>query len=171
MNFNKIFLLSFIFLSSCTNTNQRLQSNFISSSQKDPALSGDGSTLAFIQEKNGRPTIRLENVLTGKPVYLRHIIKNHPHSSPSLSWNARYIAVIAQSTRKPIVMIEDLRKRRLYKLILPGEYLPISLSISPDASKIAVQFIKQGKSQIQIFSLRKILEEDIVNKFKLLNNI
>ena len=37
----------------------------------------------------------------------RHLNRNQPHSSPSLSWNGRYLAVIVQRGNRRMVLVED----------------------------------------------------------------
>ena len=64
--------------------------------QQEPALSGDGSKLAVIVDQRGRPTVQLRNLRGGDRLPLRHLNRQQPHSSPSLSWNGRYLAVIIQ---------------------------------------------------------------------------
>ena len=44
--------------------------------------------------------------------------------------------------------------------LIPGELIPIRLSLAPDGSQLAVQVIDQGKWRIQFFDLTQILELD-----------
>ena len=70
-------------------------------------MSGNGEKLAFIVDYQGRPSVELRDLRNGNVLPLRHLSRNQPHSSPSLSWNGRYIAVIAQRGAKRLIIIED----------------------------------------------------------------
>ena len=129
-------------------------------SQIEPALSGDGQKLAIIIDKKGRPTVQLREISNGEILSLRHLSRFQPHSSPSLSWNGRYLAVIAQKGARRIVIIEDRLTGRRHNLPLPGERIPIRLSLSPDGTKLALQIAQEGKWSVELFDLTKRIEPD-----------
>ena len=86
---------------------ERLPGRLISTSQQEPALSGDGEKLALIIDQNGRPTVQLRELRSGKIIPLRSLSRHQPHSSPSLSWNGRYLAVITQRNNLRLAIILD----------------------------------------------------------------
>ena len=153
-------LITFLGLCSCTQKIERLQGQFSSRNQQDPALSGNGEKLALIVDYNGRPSVQLRDLRNGKLLPLRHLSRNQPHSSPSLSWNARYIAVIAQRGTRRLVIIEDRLTGRSHQLPIPGQRIPVRLSLAPDGSQLALQVADKGKWRIEIFDLRQKLELD-----------
>jgi len=91
---------------------------------------------------------------------LRHLSRNQPHSSPSLSWNGRYIAVIAQRGNRRLAIIEDRLTGRSHKLPIPGERTPVRLSLAPDGSQLALQVAEKGKWRVELFDLRDKIEPD-----------
>ena len=138
----------------------RLQGQFLKRNQEDPSLSGNGEKLAFIVDYNGRPSVQLRDLRNGKILPLRHFSRNQPHSSPSLSWNARYVAAIAQRGNRRLVIIEDRVTGRSHKLRIPGERIPVRLTLAPDASQLALQLAEKGKWRIELFDLREKIEPD-----------
>ena len=129
-------------------------------SKQDPALSGDGEKLALIVDQNGRPTVQLRDLRNGNILPLRHFRRNQPHASPSLSWNGRYIAVIAQRGNRRIAIIEDRLMGEKHTIPIPGERIPIRLSLSPDGGKLALQIADKGQWRIELFDLTPRLELD-----------
>ena len=138
-----------------------LNEGFIQNKQ-DPAISGNGEKLAFIINQLGRPTVQLQNLQTGKLLPIRHFTRHHPHSSPSLSWSGRYLAVIMQRGNRRLIAIEDRITGRLYSFPLMGERNPIRATLSPDAQKIAIQVAHQGKWKVELFDLSQFLEPDLL---------
>ena len=139
---------------------ERLQGQFATRNQQDPVLSGDGEKLAFIVELEGRSSVQLRDLRNGNILPLRHLSRNQPHSSPALSWNGRYIAVIAQRQSRRLVIIEDRLTGRSHYLQIPKERIPLRLSLSPDASQIAIQLTDKGKWRIELFDLSQKIEPD-----------
>lgn len=128
--------------------------------RQDPALSGDGRILASVIERNGRDTVILQDLPTGRPLPLRNLRGLQPHSSPSLSWNGRYLAVLVQQGPRRMAVIEDRATGRLHRLPLPGGVEPRRLSLAPDARRIALELIREGRSLVRIFDLSPLLEID-----------
>ena len=170
-NFRKfVCLISLLGICSCTQQVTRLPSQFESRNQEEPALSGNGEKLAFIVDYQGRPSVELRDLRNGNVLPLRHLSRNQPHSSPSLSWNGRYIAVIAQRGVRRLVIIEDRLTGRSHQLPIPGERMPVRLSLSPDASQLALQIIDKGKWRIELFDLRGKIEPDLPSGTEFFNN-
>ena len=138
----------------------RLEGGLLSTSQQDPVLSGNGEKLALIVDQNGRPTVQLRDLRTRKVIPLRFLSRHQPHSSPSLSWNGRYLAVITQRKNLRLAVIEDRLSGKIHQLSLPRERVPIRLSLSPDGGQLAMQFAEQGKWRIELFDLRGRVELD-----------
>ena len=160
-NFKKVvYLISVLSICSCTPKVTRLQSQFASINQQDPALSGNGEKLALIVDYQGRPSVELRDLRNGKVLPLRHLSRNQPHSSPSLSWNGRYIAVIVQRGVRRLVIIEDRLTGRSHQIPMSGERIPVRLSLAPDASQLALQITDKGKWRIELFDLSGKIEPD-----------
>jgi hypothetical protein len=129
-------------------------------SRTDPALSGDGRVLASVVERGGRATVLLQEQPSGRILPLRHLQRHQPHRSPSLSWNGRYLAVIVQQGGRRQALIEDRANGMLHRLPLPGDLEPQRLSLAPDAHRIAIEVLRQGKSQMRVLDLSPLLEPD-----------
>jgi len=160
--------LSFLLLSSsilligCNPRVDNVKTGFLNLNQYDPNLSGDGKSLALIVDQNGRPTIQLREVVSGNLLSLRYLSRNQPHSSPSLSWSGRYVAVITQRRNRRIVVIEDRVQGKLHQISLPHAISPIRISLSSDARQIAIQVFDKGKKRVMLFALKSIIEPDII---------
>ena len=159
-----------IALCGCVGKGDRIQGQFATRNQQDPALSANGEILALIVDYKGRPSLQLRDLRNGKILPLRHLSRNQPHSSPSLSWNGRYVAVIAQRGKRRLAIIEDRLTGRSHHFAIPGERIPVRLSLAPDASQLALQVAEKGKWRIQIFDLSQKIEPDQPSGINLSNN-
>ena len=160
-HYKYFFICAYFFISGCIPSDYRikqLSSNYL---KEDPALSGDGSKLAFVTGNNGNKFIRLQNLKTGRFIPLRYISRYKPNLSPSLSWNGRYVAAIINIGNRPIPAIEDVVSGRFYRLPTFAFSSPVSLSLSPDASKIVIQFYSNGKRSFRFYDLSDLLELDL----------
>ena len=165
-----VFFIGCICLCSCTGRVERIQGQFATRNQQDPALSGNGEKLAFIVDYNGKPSVQLRDLRSGNSLPLRHLSRNQPHSSPSLSWNARYVAVIAQRGNRRLAIIEDRLTGRSHQLPIPGERTPVRLSLAPDGRQLALQVAERGKWRIELFDLSKTIEPDQPSGRSVFNN-
>ena len=86
--------------------------------------------------------------------------RHQPHSSPSLSWNGRYLALITQRGQRRLAVVLDRLNGRLHPLPLPGGRDPIRLSLAPDARKLALQVADQGQWRVEVLDLSELLEPD-----------
>ncbi len=145
--------------SSEVSINQSITSNF-SENNRDPSISGDGKKLAFISERNGTASVQIRNIKNGSVVPLRYFSRNKPHSSPSLSWSGRYLALIVNNYNRKIIAISDRKDGKLYYIPLYGNKIPENLELSPDARKIAIEFSDNGRPQVEIFDLTQIIEPE-----------
>ncbi len=160
------FLLGVLGLFGCRPQIDRISDGLFSLNQQDPTLSGNGNQIALIVEKQGKPTVEMRNLKDGRIIYLRNLSRYQPHSSPSLSWSGRYLALIAQKTKTRFIIIKDRISGKLHHLRVPGNSIPIRLSLSPDASNLALQLINQGKFRVQIFDLSHFLEPDLPQRIR-----
>ncbi len=151
-------------LAGCMSKVDRLPNSLLKLSKHDPALSGNGNKLALIVDKKNGSSVELQDLLKGTSLPLRYLSRHQPHSSPSLSWNGRYIAVITQRGNRRLAIIEDQLTGRVHKLPVPGERVPVRLSLSPDASQLAMQLSENGKWRIEVFNLSEIIEPDQPNQ-------
>ncbi|MFM7549698.1 MAG: Tol biopolymer transporter periplasmic protein [Cyanobacteriota bacterium] len=133
---------------------------FAASSRQEPALSGNGQWLASVIERNGRLSLLLQRQPDGQVVPLRQIRGHEPHSSPSLSWNGRYVAVLVQQGPQRLPVIEDRASGQLLRLPLPGDRTAVKLSLAPDAQTLALELVQAGQRQLQLFDLSGLLEPD-----------
>jgi hypothetical protein len=117
--------------------------------------------LASLVEKGGRPTVLLQEQPSGRLLPLRHLQRGQPHSSPSLSWNGRYLAVLTRQGERRLALIEDRASGRLHRLPLPAELEPQRLSLAPDGRRLALEVVQGGRSRLQVFDLAGLLEPDL----------
>ena len=103
----------------------------------------------------------LQEQSSGRLLPLRHLRGDPPHRSPSLSWNGRYLAVLAGQGRRRLVLIEDRASGRLHRLMLPPDLEPERVSLSPDARRLAIEAMQTGRSRIRLFALTPLLEPDL----------
>lgn len=128
--------------------------------RQDPALSGDGHLLASIVDQAGRPTLLLQEQPSGRRIRLRHLGGHQPHSSPSLSWNGRYVALLIQQGNRRQAVVEDRASGALQRLPLPADLEPQRISLAPDGQRLAIELLRNGRSQVQLFDLSGLLEPD-----------
>ena len=112
-------------------------------------------------ERNGRATLLLQEQPSGSVVHLRHFQNHQPHSSPSLSWNGRYVAALVQQGGRRLPLIEDRATGALHRLPLPLDQTPVRLSLAPEARRLAVQVAQGGSWRVQLFELSGLLEPDL----------
>jgi hypothetical protein len=103
----------------------------------------------------------LQEQASGRLLRLRHLHRHQPHSSPSLSWNGRYLAALVQQGSRRVAIIEDRLSGRLHRLPLPGDREPERLSLSPDARRLALEVVQGGRRRIQVIDLGALLEPDL----------
>ena len=123
-------------------------------------MSGNGEKIAFIVDYNGKSSVQLRDLRSGNILPLRHLSRNQPHSSPSLSWNARYVAVIGQRGNRRLAIIEDRLTGRSHQLPIPGERTPVRLSLAPDGRQLALQLAERGQWRVELFDLSQKIEPD-----------
>ena len=163
----RLFIVGCFFLTSCF-SNNNYQVSRISSyeNQIKPILSGNGKQLAFIIDDNGDKKIRLIHIASGRRLPLRHISRHEPYSAPSLSWNGRYLAIISKFQGQRIALIEDLLAGIVYKLPLDFQDLPENISLTPDASKVVIQFGSDAASSLRFLDLTNKLTKDFSHELK-----
>ncbi len=127
----------------------------------DPALSGDGRWLASVMEQPRGPRLLLQEQSSGRVQPLRHLGNLAGVSSPALSWNGRYLAALVQGNGPARVVLEDRLRGRWQTLPLPAAGEAERLSLAPDASRLAVQWRRDGRRQVQVFALEALLEPDL----------
>ncbi len=129
--------------------------------RREPALSGDGRLLASLIEQDGRLRLILQDQNSGRQLPLRHWRGQTPHGSPALSWNGRYLAGLVQQGDQRRVVVDDRLRGRLWRLPLPGGGQPQRLSLAPDGLRLAVEVLRDGQHQVQVFALDGLLEPDL----------
>lgn len=131
-----------------------------SETRLEPALSGDGRLLASLLEQDGRTSVVLQERQSGRLLPLAHLQRNQPHRSPSLSWNGRYLALITQQGDGRLAVLEDRATGQLHPLPLPAGLEPQRLSLSPDATRLAIEVTVDGLSRVMVFDLTQRFEPD-----------
>lgn len=114
----------------------------------------------MVIERRGRPSVQLRTVQAGRILDLPQLNRHQPHSSPALSWNGRYLAVITQRGQRRLAVILDRLTGRIHPLPLPGGRDPLRLSLAPDARQIALQVADQGQWRVEVLDLSARLEPD-----------
>ncbi|MEX0587722.1 MAG: hypothetical protein WD136_00535 [Cyanobium sp.] len=112
-------------------------------------------------ERAGRATLLLQEQPSGTVIRLRHFQNHQPHSSPSLSWNGRYVAALVQQGNQRVPLIEDRATGALHRLPLPADRTAVRLSLAPEARRLAVQVAQGGQWRVQVFDLSGLLEPDL----------
>ena len=152
-------MLTSLALVGCNGRSERAGGALLGSSQQAPALSGSGEWLAVVSDRRGRPTVQLRRLSDGSVVSVPQLSRHQPHSSPSLSWNGRYLAAITQRGRRRLAVTDRLNGR-MHPLPLPGGRDPVQLSLAPDAQQIALQVTDQGRWRVEVLDLSDLLEPD-----------
>ena len=134
---------------------------FGAETRRDPALSGDGRLLASLLEQNGRTTVVLQERDSGRVLPVAHLQGNQPHRSPSLSWNGRYLALIVQQGDHGLAVLADRATGQLHPLPLPGGLAVQRLSLSPEATRLAMEVMDGGRPRVMLFDLRQRIEPDL----------
>lgn len=129
--------------------------------RQDPALSGNGQWLATLVEREGTPTVLLQEQPSGRRIPLPQLRGLTPHRSPSLSWNGRYLALLVQQGPRHLAVVEDRARGRLHRLQLPAGLELERLSLSPDGRRLALAAVAQGRPQVRLFDLSGLLEPDL----------
>ena len=128
--------------------------------RQDPALSGNGQWLASLVSREGTPEVLLQEQPSGRMLPLPQLERLQPHRSPSLSWNGRYLALLVQQGDRAQPVLLDRLNGQLRRLITPPGLEPERLSLSPDGQRLALQLVKQGRSEVQLFDLASLVEPD-----------
>lgn len=128
--------------------------------RRDPALSGDGRWLASVVEQPRGPRLLLQDQRSGRVQPLRHLGGLQGVSSPALSWNGRYLVALVQDRGPARVVLEDRLRGRWQTLPLRLAGEAERLSLAPDASRLAVQWRREGRTQLQVLELGSVLEPD-----------
>ena len=140
-----LILLASLALVGCNGRSERTGGGLLATVvSRIPALSGDGEWLAVVSDRGGRPTVQLRTD-NGSIVSIPQLSRHQPHSSPSLSWNGRYLALITQRGQRRLAVVTDRLNGRMHPLPLPGGRDPVQLSLAPDAQQIALQVTDQGQ--------------------------
>lgn len=149
-------------IASCASLGQRPAGSIVGSggNRQDPALSGDGRLLASVIAIHGQATVVLQEQTSGRLLPLPQLQRLQPHRSPSLSWTGRYLAVVVQRGEQPTAVVLDRLRGQLHWLRLPGGLQPERLSLAPDARRLAVQWLRLGRSEVQLLDLQTLLEPD-----------
>jgi Tol biopolymer transport system component len=155
-----LILLASLALASCNGRSERAGGALLGSSQQAPALSGSGEWLAVVSDRRGRPTVQLRRLSDRSVVTVPQLSRHQPHSSPSLSWNGRYLALVTQRGRRRLAVVADRLNNRLHPLPLPGGRDPVRVSLSPDARQLALQVADQGRWRVELLDLSDLLEPD-----------
>jgi hypothetical protein len=105
--------------------------------------------------------VLLQERSSGRVLPLRHLRGHQPHSSPALSWNGRYLALLVQQGGRRQAVIEDRATGRLQPLLLPMGLEPRRLSLAPDGQRLALEVIAGGGQRVELFDLSGLLEPDL----------
>lgn len=127
----------------------------------EPDLSGDGRLLVTVVRQGDQQRLLLQALPDGQTLPLGRLERLAPHHSPSLSWNGRYLAVIAQQGASRVPLVLDRLTGRLHRLPLPAGAEAGSLSLAPDGQRLAIGLIEGGQPRLRLLSLSGLLEPDL----------
>ncbi len=127
-----------------------------------PALSPDGSLVAFISDRTGYTDIYLASTVTGKLIGKlvsggkTPDLENLHLLRPGLSFSpdGQYLIFAAQGNTSDLLHIVDIQKKKIIRTISPGldaVYTPVW---SPDSVHIAFVGLKDSQSDIYLYDLR-----------------
>jgi len=128
-------------------------------SQLLPAISKDGSKIAFISDAAGRPDLFMQFITNGKEAGKPFQLFSAPdatQASPTFSPDGRKIAFVSDKGGSPRIYVMDIRdprsaNRRDLTLISKKNRENTSPAWSPDGSKIAYSARTEGVRQIWIY--------------------
>ncbi len=110
-----------------------------------PAWSPDGRKLAYVSFENGRPSIWIQEVFTGK----REKITSFKgiNGAPAWSPDGRYLALALSKDGNPDIYIMDLSRRKLRRLVSHWA-IETEPAWSPDGRKLLFTSDRGGSPQI-----------------------
>lgn len=103
----------------------------------------------------------LQDRRSGQVLPLPHLRDHQPHSSPSLSWTGRYLALLVQRGPHRQAVLQDRASGRLLPLMLPAGREPQRLSLAADGRRIAIEVLDNGQRRVELFDLGGLLEPDL----------
>ena len=110
-----------------------------------PAWSPDGRKLAYVSFENGRPSIWIQEVFTGKREKITHF--KGINGAPAWSPDGRFLAMTLSKDGDPDIYIMDLTRRKLRRLVRHWA-IDTEPSWSPDGRSIVFTSDRGGSPQI-----------------------
>jgi TolB protein len=110
-----------------------------------PAWSPDGRKLAYVSFENGRPSIWIQEVFTGKREKLTNF--KGINGAPAWSPDGRYLAMALSKDGNPDIYIMDLARKKLRRLVRHWA-IETEPSWSPDGRKLLFTSDRGGSPQI-----------------------
>lgn len=156
-------------------TDHRKSDNFINNS---PALSPDGSLIAYLTDRSGLFDIYLVNAVDGRN--LGRIVGGQKGSGieelqwlrPGISWSPdnRLIAFSAKSGWQDVLHIADVRRRKIIRTLSLGLQGLWNPSWSPDGKHIAFSGMKNCRTDIYVVGIEsgqlRQLTDDVFSDFE-----
>ena len=110
-----------------------------------PAWSPDGRRLAYVSFENGRPSIWIQEVFTGKRQRLTHF--KGINGAPAFSPDGRFLAMALSKDGDPDIYVMDLATRKLRRLVRHWA-IDTEPAWSPDGRYIVFTSDRGGSPQI-----------------------
>ncbi|MBR8838402.1 MAG: TolB family protein [Stigonema ocellatum SAG 48.90 = DSM 106950] len=132
--------------------------------EEQPALSGNGSFLALVSNRNGNQQLLLYDL--ERKQFIRTPNLNQPETiaeSPSLSYTGRYIAYITSDQGRPVIALYDRATQQSQTLTPIYRGWVRNPSISPNGRYIVFETTIRGHWDIEVLDRGPNIELDIPN--------
>lgn len=129
---------------------------------EQPALSGDGRTLAFVSNRNGKSEIVLYDIQERRFVELSGLNASGAIAeSPSLSRTGRYIAYLSSIRGRPDIILYDRATGRSQILTQGYRSWIRNPHLSPDGRYIVFETARRGQWDLEVLDRGTSVELDI----------
>ena len=159
-------LASLTILNACTSVNRPATSFSVNSRYHDeqPAISGDGRTLAFVSNRNGSSQIYLYSLQQRRFLDLPGLNRSGEIAqTPSLSRTGRYIVYISSIEGRPNIVLYDKAIKRSQIMTERYRSWVRNPRISPNGRYIVFETARRGQWDIEVLDRGTNIELDILN--------
>ncbi len=163
---------SLALISACTPVNRQPTSFSLNSRYHDeqPAISGDGRTLAFISNRNGSSKIYLYDLQRRSFLELPGLNRSGAISqTPSLSRTGRYIVYISSIEGRPDIVLYDRVIKRSQIMTERYRSWVRNPQISPNGRYIVFETARRGQWDVEVLDRGTNIELDILNGSPVVN--
>ncbi len=165
-------LASLTLLNACNPVNRQPTSFSVNSRYHDeqPAISGDGRTLAFVSNRNGSSQIYLYNLQQRRFLDFPGLNRSGEIAqSPSLSRTGRYIVYISSIGGRPDIVLYDRAIKRSQIMTERYRSWVRNPRMSPNGRYIVFETARRGQWDIEVLDRGPNIELDIINGSPVVN--